>query len=92
MAVVICLHIMVGTVLLGSVSFMTLADVLPLVESFIGAALLSRMVVIIELHGLKGALAGLDEQHDGMLDRGAPESELKLPGTPTVIATGRSSY
>ncbi|CAH0002877.1 unnamed protein product [Clonostachys byssicola] len=38
---VACLHIMVGTVLLGSVFFITLAGVLPVIESFVGAALAS---------------------------------------------------
>jgi len=53
----VCVHIMMGTVLLGSVMFVTLADVIPVVESFVGCALASRVLLIFELHGMRMASA-----------------------------------
>lgn len=52
---VACLHLMVGTVLLGSVIFITLADVLPVIESFVDAALVTRLVATIDFQGMRMA-------------------------------------
>lgn len=51
----VCAHIMLGTVLLGSVLFITLADVLPVVYRFILGAVSSRVVLLFELDGLRKA-------------------------------------
>lgn len=46
---------MVGTVLLGSVIFIILADVLPVIESFVDAALVTRLVATIDFQGMRMA-------------------------------------
>ncbi|KAK4073814.1 hypothetical protein Trihar35433_3288 [Trichoderma harzianum] len=47
------LHIWLGTVVLGSILFVTLPDMLTVVEALVGCALLSRIVLAFELHGIK---------------------------------------
>lgn len=47
------LHIWLGTVVLGSILFVTLLDMLTVVEALVGCALLSRIVLAFELHGIK---------------------------------------
>ncbi|KAL7910829.1 hypothetical protein GGI35DRAFT_325759 [Trichoderma velutinum] len=49
------LHIWLGTVVLGSILFVTLPDMLTVVEALVGCALLSRMVLAFEIHGIKQA-------------------------------------
>ncbi|KAL6804078.1 hypothetical protein J3E68DRAFT_434399 [Trichoderma sp. SZMC 28012] len=47
------LHIWLGTVVLGSILFVTLPDMLTVVEALVGCTLLSRIVLAFELHGIK---------------------------------------
>ncbi|KAM0491037.1 hypothetical protein ACHAP8_011017 [Fusarium lateritium] len=46
------LHIIVGTVLIGSIVLIPIADSLPLIYSFVFAAILTRAVLSFELNGL----------------------------------------
>ncbi|KAM5341371.1 hypothetical protein ACJ41O_014402 [Fusarium nematophilum] len=57
----VCGHIMLGTVLLGSVLFITVADVLPIVESLVLGAIASRDVLLFELQGLRKVRLDADE-------------------------------
>lgn len=47
------LHIWLGTVVLGSILFVTLPDMMTVVEALVGCALLSRIVLAFELDGIK---------------------------------------
>ncbi|KAM5378608.1 hypothetical protein ACJZ2D_004407 [Fusarium nematophilum] len=76
LTVAACLHVMAGTVLLGSVLFITVADVLVLVESFVGAALLSRAILMFELQGMVVARPDTLPNRPALLDtRGAEKDE-----------------
>jgi hypothetical protein len=46
------LHIILGTVLIGSIVLIPLADSLPVIYTFVFAALFTRAVLIYELNGL----------------------------------------
>lgn len=46
------LHIILGTVLIGSIVLIPLADSLPVIYTFVFAALLTRAVLVYELNGL----------------------------------------
>lgn len=65
------LHITCGTVLLGSILYITLVDSLPLIYTFIAAAVLTKLVVVFELQGLRHAVAQVEAkrprgtQHEG---------------------------
>lgn len=52
------LHIWLGTVVLGSILFVTLPDMLIVVEALVGCALLSRIVLAFEVHGIKQVSSG----------------------------------
>lgn len=53
LAVLSILHIWLVTVVLGSILFVTLADMLTVVEALVSCALPSRIVLAFELHGIK---------------------------------------
>ncbi|KAM0544520.1 hypothetical protein ACHAPJ_011814 [Fusarium lateritium] len=68
------LHIILGTVLIGSIVLIPLADSLPLIYSFVFAALLTRAVLSFELNGLARKTTIVSSDTVGQIDNQVYES------------------
>lgn len=61
------LHIITGTVLIGSIVLIPMADSLPIIYSFVGAAVATRAVLSYEIHGLAGK-TDIEPMDSGRID------------------------
>lgn len=70
------LHVIVGTVLLGSTMYVLLGDGLGMIYTFVAAAVATKLVVVFELQGLGYAVRRAEEREGGDL---SAESVIHVP-------------
>lgn len=83
------LHIILGTVLLGSVYFVVLNDSLPIIYAFVAAGVGTRLVLEFELLGLAKSLKKADEELSRRSD-GILETKIDSSSKATGVAVSLS--